>query len=56
MSAILPMIPMWVPSMDAVVSHWCASHAEARACLDATWGDRLPHGGQFFARRSETHG
>ena len=44
---------MWVPRMDAVVSRWFTSYADARASLDAEGGYLFPYRGQFFVTTSE---
>ena len=46
-------LPMWVPSMDAVVSRWFTAYADARASLQAEGGYLLPYRGQFVVTTSE---
>jgi hypothetical protein len=45
--------PMYVPSMDAIVSRWFSTYDEARASLDTEGGYLLPYGAQFFVTSRE---
>ena len=44
---------MWVPSMDAFLSHWFSLYEEARAFLNAEGGYLLPFEHQFFVATGE---
>jgi hypothetical protein len=45
--------PMYVATMDAIVSRWFTTYAEARASLDAEGGYLLPYRTQFLVTARE---
>lgn len=44
---------MWIPRMDAIMSRWFASYAEARASLAAEGGYLFPYRSHFFVTSRE---
>jgi hypothetical protein len=46
-------VPMYVPSMDAVLSRWFVTYEEARASRDREGGYPLPYASHYFVTSAE---